>query len=129
MSGLNLSIDDHDHPLIIKVASVSAAKMQVYFIDNDDYFRRKATLLDENDQDYEDNDERAMFFCRGVLETVKKLGWQPDLIHCNGWFTGLMSLYIKHIYNKDPHFKSTKVVIIFSTIDLRLIGVHGFQKN
>jgi starch synthase len=113
LSGLNLSIDDHDHPLIIKVASVSAAKMQVYFIDNDDYFKRKATLLDENDQDYEDNDERAMFFCRGVLETVKKLGWQPDLIHCNGSFTGLMSLYIKHIYNKDPHFKSTKVVYNF----------------
>ena len=110
LSGLNLSIDDQDHPLIIKVASVSAAKMQVYFIDNDDYFKRKSTLRDEDNVDYPDNDERAMFFCRGVLETVKKLGWQPDVIHCNGWFTGIMALYIKHIYSKDPHFKSTKII-------------------
>jgi len=110
LSGLNMSIDDQDHPLIIKVASVSAAKMQVYFIDNDDYFKRKSTLSDENNVYYPDNDERAMFFCRGVLETVKKLGWQPDVIHCNGWFTGIMALYIKYIYSKDPHFKSTKVI-------------------
>ena len=110
LSGLNLSIDDQDHPLIIKVASVSAAKMQVYFIDNDDFFKRNTTLTDDNNVFLKDNDERAMFFCRGVLETVKKLGWQPDVIHCNGWFTGIMALYIKHIYNKDPHFKNTKVV-------------------
>ncbi|MFM7682195.1 MAG: glycogen/starch synthase [Bacteroidota bacterium] len=110
LSGLNICIDDHDHPLIIKVASVSSARMQVYFIDNDEYFKRKTTLQDENGKFYTDNDERAMFFCRGVLETVKKLGWQPDVIHCHGWMTGIMSLYIKHIYNKDPHFKDTKVV-------------------
>jgi starch synthase len=84
--------------------------MQVYFIDNDEYFKRKTTLQDEGGKYHLDNDERAMFFCRGVLETVKKLGWQPDVIHCHGWFTGIMSLYIKHIYNKDPHFKDTKVV-------------------
>ncbi len=110
LSGLNLSIDDQDHPLIIKVASVAAARMQVYFIDNDDFFRRKHQLHDEQGLAFSDNDERSIFFVRGVLETVKKLGWQPDLIHCNGWFAGIMGLYIKHYYKKDPHFKETKVV-------------------
>lgn len=114
LSGLNLSIDDQDHPLIIKVASVSSStRMQVYFIDNDDFFKRKDLLLDESNNDFVDNDERAMFFARGVLETISKLGWQPDVIHCNGWFTGIMALYIKHVYKKDPHFKETKVVYNF----------------
>lgn len=110
LSGLNLSIDDQDHPLIIKVASVAAARMQVYFIDNDDFFKRKQILHEEDGTCCVDNDERSIFFVRGVLETVKKLGWQPDLIHCNGWFSGMMALYIKHFYKKDPHFKETKVV-------------------
>lgn len=110
LSGLNISIDDQDHPLIIKVASVAAAKMQVYFIDNDDFFKRKETLLDEQGNPYADNDERSIFFVRGVLETIKKLGWQPDIIHCHGWFTGMMPLYIKHFYKKDPHFKETKII-------------------
>ena len=110
LSGLNISIDDQDHPLIIKVASVSAAKMQVYFIDNDDFFRRKEGLVKDDGALCKDNDERSMFFVRGVLETLKKLGWQPDIIHCHGWFTGMMALYIKHFYKKDPHFKETKVV-------------------
>jgi len=110
LSGLNLSIDDQDHPLIIKVASVAAARMQVYFIDNDDFFKRKQILHEEDGMCCTDNDERSIFFVRGVLETVKKLGWQPDLIHCNGWFSGMMALYIKHFYKKDPHFKETKVV-------------------
>lgn len=113
LSGLNISIDDQDHPLIIKVASVSAARMQVYFIDNDDYFKRKTTVQDDKGQFFADNDERSMFFCHGVLETVKKLGWQPDVIHCHGWLTGIMALYIKHVFNKDPHFKDTKVVYSF----------------
>jgi starch synthase len=110
LSGLNICIDDQDHPLIIKVASVSAARMQVYFIDNDEYFRRKYTLKNEKGEEFDDNDERSMFFCRGVLETVKKLGWQPDVIHCHGYMTGIMGLYIKEMYGKDPHFKETKVV-------------------
>ncbi len=110
LSGLNLSIDDQDHPLIIKVASVSSAKMQVYFIDNDDYFKRNNNWREDDNSYYADNDERSMFFCRGVLETVKKLGWQPDVIHCSGWFSGIMALYVKHVYNKDPHFKLTKVI-------------------
>ena len=110
LSGMNLIIDDNDHPLIIKVASISQARMQVYFIDNEEYFKRKATLTDENDEEFDDNDERSMFFCRGVLETVKKLGWQPDVIHCHGWMTAPMGLYLKKLYNKDPHFADTKVV-------------------
>jgi starch synthase len=110
LSGMNLVVNDLDMPLIIKVASIPKERIQVYFIDNDEYFKRKATFTDEEGTLFPDNDERAMFFCRGVLETVKKLGWQPDVIHCHGWLTGIMSLYIKHIYNKDPHFKDTKVV-------------------
>lgn len=110
LSGMNLIIDDTDHPLIIKVASISAARMQVYFIDNEEYFKRKQTTVDEKGAEFNDNDERSMFFCRGVLETVKKLGWQPDVIHCNGWMTALMPLYIKKIYKDEPHFANTKVV-------------------
>ena len=110
LSGMNMIIDDNDHPLIIKVASISAARMQVYFIDNDEFFRRKSTVVDDKDNFHPDNDERTMFFCRGVLETVKKLGWQPDVIHCNGWMTSLMPLYIKELYKDDPHFTNTKVV-------------------
>ncbi len=111
LSGLNIVIDDNDHPLIIKVASIPSARLQVYFIDNDEFFRRKNNVTNEDDSDFKDNDERAIFFCRGVLETVKKLGWQPDVIHCHGWMASLMPLYIKKMYNKDPHFTSTKVVV------------------
>jgi len=110
LSGMNLIIDDTDHPLIIKVASISAARMQVYFIDNDEYFKRKSTVVDEKEKEHKDNDERSMFFCRGVLETVKKLGWQPDIIYCNGWMTALMPMYLKKIYKDEPHFANTKVV-------------------
>lgn len=110
LSGMNLIIDDNDHPLIIKVASISQARMQVYFIDNEEYFKRKATSVDENNEEFDDNDERSMFFCRGVLETVKKLGWQPDVIHCHGWMTAPMGLYLKKLYNKDPHFSDTRIV-------------------
>lgn len=110
LSGMNIIIDDNDHPLIIKVASIPAARLQVYFIDNDEFFKRKTNVADDKGADFSDNDERSMFFCRGVLETVKKLGWKPDVIHCHGWMTSLMPLYIKKIYNKDPHFADTKVV-------------------
>ncbi len=110
LSGMNIIIDDHDHPLIIKVASIPAARLQVYFIDNDEYFKRKSNFHDDNGTEFQDNDERSMFFCRGVLETVKKLGWKPDVIHCHGWITSLMPMYIKKMYNKDPHFSDTKVV-------------------
>lgn len=110
LSGMNLIVDDTDHPLIIKVASIPSARMQVYFIDNEEFFKRKATTSDEKGACFPDNDERSIFFVRGVLETVKKLGWKPDIIHCHGWITSLMSLYIKKLYDKDPHFSDTKVV-------------------
>jgi len=110
LSGMNLIIDDTDHPLIIKVASIQAARMQVYFIDNEDYFQRKNTIADSNGEEYEDNDERTIFFVRGVMETIKKLRWTPDIIHCQGWMSALAPLYIKKAYNDDPFFKNSKVV-------------------
>ncbi len=110
LSGMNLIIDDTDHPLIIKVASIQAARMQVYFIDNEDYFQRKATLTDAEGNYFDDNDERSIFFVRGVLETVKKLRWVPDVIHCHGWMTALTPLYIKKAYADDPCFKNSKIV-------------------
>lgn len=110
LSGMNLVIDDSDHPLIIKVASIQSARMQVYFIDNEDYFHRKFTLCDDNRNFFEDNDERLIFFARGVLETVKKLRWAPDLIHCHGWISALVPILIKKAYNDDPLFAKSKVV-------------------
>lgn len=110
LSGMNLIIDDADHPLIIKVASIQQARMQVYFIDNEDYFHRKAMFRDKSGKFFEDNDERMIFFARGVLETVKKLGWPPDVIHCHGWFAGLVPLYIKKSFNDNPLFSDSKVV-------------------
>lgn len=110
LSGMNLIIDDTDHPLIIKVASIQAARMQIYFIDNDDYFQRKYTFTDSEGNDFADNDERAIFYARGVIETVKNLRWVPDVVHCNGWFTALAPLYIKKYYKDDPCFKNSKVV-------------------
>lgn len=110
LSGLNLIIDDTDHPLIIKVATLQPARMQVYFIFNEDYFSHNITKELETVTSPEDNDERSMFFVRGVLETVKKLRWNPDVIHCTGWITALLPLYIKHYYNDDPAFSECKVV-------------------
>ncbi len=109
LSGMNIIIDDTDHPLIIKVASIQSARMQVYFIDNDDFFQRKYTIADENGE-FDDNEDRSIFFVRGVLETVKKLRWTPDIIHCHGWMTALTPIYIKKAFNTDPFFKNSKVV-------------------
>lgn len=110
LSGMNLIIDDNDHPLIIKVASIQPARMQVYFIDNEEYFQRKSVLTDKNGIEFSDNDERAIFFCRGVLETVKKLGWAPDVIHCQGWMTSLLPFFVKTVYREDPMFENAKIV-------------------
>ncbi|MBM3435822.1 MAG: glycogen synthase [Bacteroidetes bacterium] len=115
LSGMNLIINDNDHPLIIKVASIQQARMQIYFIDNDDYFLRKFTVNDKNGKPFPDNDERAIFFSRGVLETVKKLGWAPDIVHCHGWMTSLIPIYIKKALKDNPLFSDTKV--IFSIYD------------
>ncbi len=110
LSGMNLVINDTDHPLIIKVASIQSARMQIYFIDNEDFYQRKFGLIDKNDNYFKDNDERAIFFTRGVIETVKKLGWAPDLVHCNGWFTSLMPIYLKIALKDNPMFSDTKVI-------------------
>lgn len=118
LSGMNLIIDDTDHPLIIKVASIPSARMQVYFIDNDDYFQHRLLAKDENDEEYDDNDERAVFYARGVLETVKKLRWYPGIIHCQGWVSAIVPLYVKKAYNEDPSFRDAKVV--FSLFDDKL---------
>lgn len=110
LSGMNIMIDDNDNPLIIKVASIPAARMQVYFLDNEDYFQRKHVFRDKENKFYADNDERTIFFCKGALETVKKLGWAPDIVHCHGWMTSLVPAYIKTSYKNDPTFKNSKVV-------------------
>jgi starch synthase len=111
LSGMNLIIDDSDHPLIIKVASIPQIRLQVYFIDNEEYFHRKAFMHDDEGNLFDDNDMRMIFFTKGVLETVKKLGWAPDIIHCHGWFSSLMPLYVKKLYGQDPHFSESKIVV------------------
>ena len=113
LSGMNMVISDVDRPLIIKVASIAAAHTQVYFIDNEDYFKRKQLERDDKGVFFEDNDERAIFFARGVLETVKKLRWAPDVIHCHGWISHLLPVYLKKAYKDDPIFTNSKVVISF----------------
>lgn len=129
LSGMNIIIDDTDHPLIIKVASIQAARMQVYFIDNDDYFQRKSLFGDDKNPFFDDNDERAMFFARGVLETVKKLQWPPDIIHCHGWFSALLSLYIRRLYDEDPVFKNSKVILSLYNNDFNLPLNKSFKKK
>lgn len=111
LSGMNILLGDVDRPLVIKVASISEARMQVYFIDNDDYFKRKQIYADEGGNFFADNGERAAFFARGVLETVKKLRWAPDIIHCQGWISHFLPLYLKKVYYKDPIFSSSKLVL------------------
>ncbi len=115
LSGMNLIIDGSDHQLIIKVASIQSARMQVYFIDNQEYFERKHVLTDSKGVHFADNDERAIFFCRGVIETVNKLGWSPDIVHLHGWMTSLTALYLKKSFKDNPLFAETK--IIYSVYD------------
>ncbi len=110
LSGMNIIINDNDNPLIIKVASIPAARMQVYFLDNEEYFQRKYVFRDKESKFYADNDERTIFFCKGALETVKKLGWSPDVVHCQGWMSSLVPAYLKTLYKEDPTFKNSKVV-------------------
>ena len=111
LSGMNIIINEVDRPLVIKVASISSARIQVYFIDNEDYFHRKSVFRDENGKFFEDNGERAIFFARGVLETVKKLRWAPDVIHCQGWISQVLPIYLKKAYADDPIFSNSKVVL------------------
>jgi starch synthase len=110
LSGMNIIVDDDDYPLIIKVASLPGARMQVYFLDNDDFFKRKSIFLDEDKNPFEDNPDRMVFFCKGVIETVKKFGWPPDIIHCHGWMTSLIPHYLKTAYANEPLFQQAKVI-------------------
>ena len=111
LSGMNMIINDTDHPLIIKVASIQKARIQIYFIDNDDLFtKRKSTIADKDGVLFEDNDDRTVFFSRGVIETVRKLNWPPDIIHCHGWMTSLVPLYIKRAFKDNPLFSDSKVI-------------------
>ena len=111
LSGINLIIDDMDMPLILKVASIPKERMQVYFIDSEDYFKNRLVQFDKNNKLYKDNDERSIFFAKGVIETIKKLNWAPDLIHVHGWIASLLPLYLKNFYKDDPMFESTKVIV------------------
>ncbi|MGB0522239.1 MAG: glycogen/starch synthase [Flammeovirgaceae bacterium] len=116
LSGINITVGDEEKPLTIKVASIPNAKLQVYFIDNEDYFHRKSVFTDKENNFFQDNDERAIFFCKGVIETVKKLGWAPDIVHCNDWMSSLIPLYLKTTYKNDPMFKDAKIIFtVFNT--------------
>lgn len=111
LCGMNLIIDDSDHPLLLKVASIPSARVQVYFVDNDDYFQHRKGVSDEHGVEYKDNDERSIFFARGALETVQKLRWTPEIVHCSGWMSALVPLYIRKAYAGSPFFEKTKVVL------------------
>lgn len=112
LSGMNLIIEESDHPLLIKVASIQSARIQIYFIDNDDLFHRRKGVSDENGVEYEDNDDRVIFYARGVIETVKKLRWTPDIILCSGWMSALAPLYLKKAFNDEPFFANAKIVVM-----------------
>jgi len=129
LSGMNLIIDDIDHPLIIKVASIQQARMQVYFIDNEDFFQRKQMFYGKNKNFFNDNDERAVFFAKGVLETVKKLGWAPDLIHCHGWFSSLLPLYVKTAYKDSPIFSDAKIIFSIYRDDFPSKFRNGYERK
>ncbi|MEO5942869.1 MAG: glycogen/starch synthase [Ferruginibacter sp.] len=121
LSGINVSIDNDDYPLVIKVASLPNARLQVYFLDNEDFFKRKSIFTDEKDNFYDDNGLRTVLFCKGALETVKKFGWPPDIIHCSGWMTGLIPMFIKTAYKKEPVFTHSKVVFT--------VGLNSFKEK
>lgn len=112
LSGMNLIIEDSDHPLLIKVASIQTARIQIYFIDNDDLFHRRKGVADENGVEYPDNDDRVIFYARGAIETVKKLRWTPDIILCSGWMSSLAPLYLKKAFNDEPFFAKSKIVLM-----------------
>ena len=130
LSGMNLIINDTDHPLIIKVASIQKARMQIYFIDNDDFFtKRKSTIADKNGVFFEDNDDRTIFFSRGVIETIRKLNWPPDIIHCHGWMSALIPIYIKKVFKDNPLFSESKIVYSIYDDDFSEMFRDGFDKK
>ena len=121
LSGINVAINNDDYPLQIKVASLPNARLQVYFLENEDLFKRKFIFHDDKEKWFDDNGLRTVFFCKGALETVKKFGWPPDLIHCSGWMTGLIPMYLKTVYKKEPVFAHSKVVFT--------LGQHTFKEK
>ena len=133
LSGINIVVDDTDHPLVIKVASIPAARMQIYFIDNDDFFTGRKLYVDADGKEYEDNAERAAFFARGVLETIKKLKWSPDIIHCLGWMSSFLPLYIKTAYAEEPSFRDCKVIftpeteMLTASVPSNMDGIIAFR--
>ncbi len=129
LSGMNIVINELDRPLIIKVSSIPAARKQVYFIDNDDYFHRKFIYHDADGNEFPDNDERAMFYARGILETVKKLRWAPDMIHCQGWISNVLPLYLKKTYHNDPIFSNSKVILSIYDEELDMTFDEAFKKK
>jgi starch synthase len=130
LSGMNMIINDTDHPLIIKVASIQKARIQIYFIDNDDLFtKRKFTIAEHNEDFYEDNDDRTVFFSRGVIETVRKLNWPPDVIHCHGWMTSLVPLFIKRVFKDNPLFSDSKVIYSLYDDDFQGAFRNGYDKK
>ncbi len=130
LSGMNLIIDDNDHQLIIKVASIPSARVQIYFIDNDDYFSRKGVLRDpETGEIYPDNDERAIFFARGVLETVRKLRWQPTVVHCHGWFSSVIPIYLRNNFADDPLFDNLRIAVSLYDDDFKGMLDAGFRQK
>ena len=129
LSGINVSVDNDDYPLQIKVASLPNARLQVYFLDNEDFFKRKYIFHDEHEKWFDDNDLRTIFFCKGALETVKKFGWPPDIIHCSGWMTGLIPMYIKTAYKREPVFLHSKIVFTLGQNTFKeKLGSHFLQR-
>ena len=130
LSGMNLIINDTDHPLIIKVASIQKARMQIYFIDNDDFFtKRKTTIADRNNEFFKDNDDRTVFFSRGVIETIRKLNWPPDIVHCHGWMSALIPIYLKKAFKDNPLFSDSKIIVSLYDDDFDSVFRSGFDKK
>ena len=129
LSGMNIIVDDDDFPLIIKVASLPGARMQVYFLDNEDFFKRKSVFEDDQGKSFKDNTDRMIFFCKGAIETVKKFGWAPDIVHCHGWMTSLVPLYIKTAYKNEPIFQNSKVVYSLYNNSLEQSLTDGFVEK
>jgi starch synthase len=129
LSGINISIDNDDYPLQIKVASLPNARLQVYFLDNEDMFKRKFVFNDEEDKWFDDNGIRSVFFCKGALETVKKFGWPPDIIHCSGWMTGLIPMFLKTAYKKEPVFSNSKILFTIGQNTFKEKLGSSFLKN
>lgn len=129
LSGMNIIVDDDDYPLLIKVASLPGTRLQVYFLDNEDFFKRKAVFDDENGQPFEDNIDRAAFFCKGAIETVKKFGWAPDIVLCVGWLAGLAPLYIKNAYKTEPLFANAQIIYMLCPTTMEQLDSMRFAQK